>query len=225
MTSARARTFTGRELATRIPIPCRRDRFTDKHGPDGNWPTPEPPHRINQIFLEPILFAHAENQPRIKIFSKDCDRLARTQIAAAHVHQGVVISVTSDVAGVKKDVRYHVDHDAKDAEGFKHRAGVSLVILFSATQRQASPPGGTIPAVTVLGGAGKLSAGVRLVPDPAGGPGGRPGFRRGCRCLSAPSCSGRPAVGVLKSEVAICISKLTSVALDRGAIDVVGLVQ
>jgi 2-polyprenyl-6-methoxyphenol hydroxylase-like FAD-dependent oxidoreductase len=62
-------TFTGQEL-TRIRIPCRRDRFTDKHGPDGNWPTPEPPHRINQIFLEPILFAHAEQQPRIEIFCR-----------------------------------------------------------------------------------------------------------------------------------------------------------
>ena len=48
-------TFTGQEL-TRIQIPCRRDRFTRKDGPDCNWPTPEPPHRINQIFLEPILF-------------------------------------------------------------------------------------------------------------------------------------------------------------------------
>jgi 2-polyprenyl-6-methoxyphenol hydroxylase-like FAD-dependent oxidoreductase len=58
--------FTGREL-TRIPIPCRRDRFTRKDGPDCNWPTPEPPHRINQIFLEPILFEHAAAQPRIRI--------------------------------------------------------------------------------------------------------------------------------------------------------------
>jgi 2-polyprenyl-6-methoxyphenol hydroxylase-like FAD-dependent oxidoreductase len=62
-------TFTGQEL-TRIPIPCRRDRFTDTAGPDGNWPTPEPPHRINQIFLEPILFAHAESQPRIEILNR-----------------------------------------------------------------------------------------------------------------------------------------------------------
>ena len=62
-------TFTGQEL-TRIPIPCRRDRFTDTSGPDGEWPTPEPPHRINQIFLEPILFAHAESQPRIQILNR-----------------------------------------------------------------------------------------------------------------------------------------------------------
>jgi 2-polyprenyl-6-methoxyphenol hydroxylase-like FAD-dependent oxidoreductase len=62
-------TFTGAEL-TRIPIPCRRDRFTRKDGPDCNWPTPEPPHRINQIFLEPILFEHAACQPRIRIINR-----------------------------------------------------------------------------------------------------------------------------------------------------------
>src|SRR5260370_23354284 len=62
-------TFTGTEL-TRIPIPCRRDRFTIKDGPDCNWPTPEPPHRINQIFLEPILFEHAASQPRIRIINR-----------------------------------------------------------------------------------------------------------------------------------------------------------
>jgi 2-polyprenyl-6-methoxyphenol hydroxylase-like FAD-dependent oxidoreductase len=62
-------TFTGQEL-TRIPIPCRRDRFTAKDGPDCNWPTPEPPHRINQIFLEPILFEHAAAQARIRIVNR-----------------------------------------------------------------------------------------------------------------------------------------------------------
>jgi 2-polyprenyl-6-methoxyphenol hydroxylase-like FAD-dependent oxidoreductase len=62
-------TFTGREL-TRIRIPCGRDRFTTKDGPDCNWPTPEPPHRINQIFLEPILFEHAAARPRIRIINR-----------------------------------------------------------------------------------------------------------------------------------------------------------
>jgi 2-polyprenyl-6-methoxyphenol hydroxylase-like FAD-dependent oxidoreductase len=62
-------TFTGQEL-TRIRIPCRRDRFTMTDGPDCNWPTPEPPHRINQIFLEPILFEHAAAHPRIRIINR-----------------------------------------------------------------------------------------------------------------------------------------------------------
>jgi 2-polyprenyl-6-methoxyphenol hydroxylase-like FAD-dependent oxidoreductase len=51
--------FTGKELS-RIPIPCRRDRYTASGGPDTWWPTAEPPHRINQIYLEPTLSAHAE---------------------------------------------------------------------------------------------------------------------------------------------------------------------
>lgn len=61
--------FTGTEFA-RIHIPCRRDRFTDKSGPDGHWPTPEPPHRANQIFLEPVLFAHAAALSRVKILNR-----------------------------------------------------------------------------------------------------------------------------------------------------------
>ena len=51
--------FAGKELS-RIPIPCRRDRYTSTGGPDTWWPTAEPPHRINQIYLEPALSAHAE---------------------------------------------------------------------------------------------------------------------------------------------------------------------
>ena len=61
--------FTGKELS-RIPIPCRRDRYTARGGPDTDWPTPEPPHRINQIFIEPVLFAHAEACPNLTILNR-----------------------------------------------------------------------------------------------------------------------------------------------------------
>jgi 2-polyprenyl-6-methoxyphenol hydroxylase-like FAD-dependent oxidoreductase len=61
--------FTGQEIG-RIPIPCRRDRFTDRSGPDGWWPTPEPPHRINQIFLEPLLLEHAASRPGVTLLSR-----------------------------------------------------------------------------------------------------------------------------------------------------------
>ena len=77
-------TFTGQEL-TRIPIPCRRDRFTRKDGPDCNWPTPEPPHRINQIFLEPILFEHAAAQRRIRIINRTSVEDVRIADAFAEV--------------------------------------------------------------------------------------------------------------------------------------------
>ncbi len=54
----------GEEFA-RIPIPCRRDRYISKDGPDGWWPTPEPPHRINQIYLDPLLAELCRAHPRI----------------------------------------------------------------------------------------------------------------------------------------------------------------
>ncbi len=60
---------TGYEL-TRIHIPCRNDRYTDKSGPDGWWPTPEPAHRINQIFLEPVLFEEARQRNGIVILNR-----------------------------------------------------------------------------------------------------------------------------------------------------------
>ena len=50
----------------RIPIPCRRDRYTFKDGPDGHWPTPEPPHRINQIYLDPLLAEAAASRPKVR---------------------------------------------------------------------------------------------------------------------------------------------------------------
>ncbi|MEZ4656636.1 MAG: FAD-dependent oxidoreductase [Caldilineaceae bacterium] len=75
-------TTTGIEI-TRIPIPCRRDRYTATGGPDAWWPTPEPPHRLNQIYMEPILFDHATSMPKLRL-------LNRTQVE----------EVTQDDAGV-----------------------------------------------------------------------------------------------------------------------------
>lgn len=62
-------TVTGAELS-RIPIPARQDRYSARGGPDTDWPTPEPPHRINQIFLEPVLFAHAQAMPGLRILNR-----------------------------------------------------------------------------------------------------------------------------------------------------------
>ena len=59
----------GTEFA-RIMIPCRRDRYTNKDGPDGWWPTPEPPHRINQIYLDPLLASIASEHPRVRYINQ-----------------------------------------------------------------------------------------------------------------------------------------------------------
>ncbi len=59
------RTSTLGEEIARIHIPGRNTRLTDHSGPDGNWPTPEPPHRINQQYIEPILRRHVQKQSLI----------------------------------------------------------------------------------------------------------------------------------------------------------------
>ena len=89
---------TGIEL-TRIPIPCRRDRYTETEGPDAWWPTPEPPHRINQIFLEPILLQHAAALPGVTL-------LNRTQVTAyTQDDEGVVATATDLDAGTTRTIR------------------------------------------------------------------------------------------------------------------------
>ncbi|MEO9130296.1 MAG: FAD-dependent oxidoreductase [Sphingomonas sp.] len=60
---------TGHEMM-RIHIPSRNDRFSDTWGPDGWWPTPEPPHRANQIFFEPILYRAAAASPNVVILDR-----------------------------------------------------------------------------------------------------------------------------------------------------------
>jgi 2-polyprenyl-6-methoxyphenol hydroxylase-like FAD-dependent oxidoreductase len=89
---------TGLEL-TRIPIPCRRDRYTETEGPDAWWPTSEPPHRINQIFLEPILLAHAAAQPGVTL-------LNRTQFTGfAQDDEGVSATLLDLDSGAPRSVR------------------------------------------------------------------------------------------------------------------------
>ena len=60
---------TGKELS-RIKLPSRAGRVRGEKGDDGWWPTAEWPHRINQLFLEPLLFEHAAAQPRIRILNR-----------------------------------------------------------------------------------------------------------------------------------------------------------
>lgn len=62
-------TVIGTEIG-RIEIPCRRDRFSDGSSPDALWPTPEPPHRVNQLFLEPILFQHVVTLPEVTLLNR-----------------------------------------------------------------------------------------------------------------------------------------------------------
>jgi 2-polyprenyl-6-methoxyphenol hydroxylase-like FAD-dependent oxidoreductase len=62
-------TMTGIEMA-RIAIPSRADRNRAPEGPDTKWATPEPPHRINQKYLEPILMEHAAALPSVTLLNE-----------------------------------------------------------------------------------------------------------------------------------------------------------
>ena len=111
---------TGREL-TRIPIPSRRDRFTVKDVPDGWWPTPEPPHRVNQIFFEPILLKRAQENPRITILN---DLLVKD---LSQDEQGVEAEATDLRTGtaVRLSGRYLIGCDG-GASTIRKRIGASL---------------------------------------------------------------------------------------------------
>ncbi|MEO4043988.1 FAD-dependent oxidoreductase [Hoeflea sp. CAU 1731] len=61
--------MTGYELS-RIEIPSANRRGVDLDGPDGWWPTAEPPHRANQMYVEPILCEHAIRTPNVRIFNR-----------------------------------------------------------------------------------------------------------------------------------------------------------
>ncbi len=91
-------TTTGIEL-TRIRIPSRRMRFTAVDGPDGWWPTPEPPHRINQIYLEPVLFKAAAESRGLAIHS-ECRFEAYTQD-----EHGVIADIVDQTDGRARRLR------------------------------------------------------------------------------------------------------------------------
>src|SRR3984957_11404176 len=82
---------TGLELG-RVKIPCRAERYTAKGGPDTWWPTPEPPHRVNQIFLEPVLLGAAAATPGVRI-------LNGMRVDAIEQREDQILAPTTESAG------------------------------------------------------------------------------------------------------------------------------
>jgi 2-polyprenyl-6-methoxyphenol hydroxylase-like FAD-dependent oxidoreductase len=113
-------TATGIEIG-RIPIPCRAERYTRTDGPDGWWPTPEPPHRINQIYLEPVMFAHAAAMRGLRI-------LNRTRVVDFEQREDGVLATASDLDNNQTReifARYLVGCDGAHSN-VRHRIGVAL---------------------------------------------------------------------------------------------------
>ena len=93
-----ATSVTGIELS-RVLIPARGVRGTPAAaGPDTSWPTPEHTHRCNQKFFEPVLIAHAAQQPRMRI-------LHRTEITdLTQDEQGVTASAVDLDGGTRSSI-------------------------------------------------------------------------------------------------------------------------
>ncbi len=111
---------TGIELA-RIPIPCRAERYTATGGPDTWWPTPEPPHRINQIYLEPIMLAQASAIARLHILN---------HMRAVHFVQnetGVTVVVEDLASGEPREIHasYLIGCDGAHSD-VRHTLGVAM---------------------------------------------------------------------------------------------------
>jgi 2-polyprenyl-6-methoxyphenol hydroxylase-like FAD-dependent oxidoreductase len=125
-------TATGIELS-RIPIPCRAERYTAKGGPDTWWPTPEPPHRINQIYLEPVMFAHASATPRLRI-------LSRTRVVDfEQSERGVrAISENVDTGSVSEIVATYLIGCDGAHSAVRHKMGAKLIGDAVVMQTQSS---------------------------------------------------------------------------------------
>jgi 2-polyprenyl-6-methoxyphenol hydroxylase-like FAD-dependent oxidoreductase len=113
-------TATGIEMA-RIPIPCRAERYTAKGGPDTWWPTPEPPHRINQIYLEPVLFRRAAATRGLGI-------LTRTRVSEFEQYEDGVLAIAEDLDSnehFKISARYLIGCDGAHSD-IRHGTGTRL---------------------------------------------------------------------------------------------------
>lgn len=58
--------LTGYKLA-RMPMPSSSEAMRLAREGKGSWPTPEPPHRVSQIFLEAILKEHTESFSNVSV--------------------------------------------------------------------------------------------------------------------------------------------------------------
>ncbi len=95
---------TGKELS-RIKIVASGERFTAKDtGVDAHWPTAEPPQRVNQLYLEPIMIEQA---------------LARDEITILFEHELTAFSQNADgvCASVKSNDGTELKIDASFLAG------------------------------------------------------------------------------------------------------------
>jgi 2-polyprenyl-6-methoxyphenol hydroxylase-like FAD-dependent oxidoreductase len=73
--------FATHEIA-RLRWPSRWEARAARHRPDPRWPTPEPPHRGQQMFIEPVLKRHAGRWPSVDLrFGWQVEEIAQDEQA------------------------------------------------------------------------------------------------------------------------------------------------
>jgi 2-polyprenyl-6-methoxyphenol hydroxylase-like FAD-dependent oxidoreductase len=92
--------YTGYELA-RLPGLSRREAIEAREGADSRWPTPEPLHRVQQMYIEAILKKQAERWPAADVRfgwrATGVDRRAEAvRVSAEEVATGKTERVTAD---------------------------------------------------------------------------------------------------------------------------------
>ena len=84
--------YTGHELA-RLKGRSRREAVEAREGAASRWPTPEPLHRVQQMYIEAILKKHAERWPAVDV------RFGWRAVAMEQRESGVRVSVEEVATG------------------------------------------------------------------------------------------------------------------------------
>lgn len=84
--------LTGYELG-RVDIPSADKRGVEIDGPDGWWPTAEPPHRANQLFVESILMEQAIRMKNVRVFNRT------SYVKHTQDHRGVRVEAEDLITG------------------------------------------------------------------------------------------------------------------------------
>ncbi len=92
----------GHEI-TRIPLPSRNERFgagarSAEGYIDSHWATPEPMVRVSQLYLNPILYAHAKTFERVAL-------LPETTFLRYEDHGGSVAATCQTASGKELEIR------------------------------------------------------------------------------------------------------------------------
>jgi 2-polyprenyl-6-methoxyphenol hydroxylase-like FAD-dependent oxidoreductase len=129
----------GRHEIARLHWPSRREALASRHHFEARWPTPEPIHRAQQMFIEPVLKRHAEKCPavdvrfgwRVESIVSNGDRVA---LRAVELASGRAQEFTADCAvgcdGPRSIVRQAlgISYEGLDSEDGEFLGGRMLAV-------------------------------------------------------------------------------------------------